>query len=461
MKYLLTIWLGKIIKLGMRLFGSGGTAMPGLVLTKLNGDILQNISSRIKHGSIVITGTNGKTTSARLLSDVLSRAGYEVVSNSSGSNLERGLVSEFLDIINWKGEVEADIAVLEIDEADLKNVLSKVFCKELIVTNLFRDQLDRYGELESLKNLIAEAIRELSAGSHLLLNADDPLVRSLEESVMPGVDVLFFGVNSDVLPDSEDSTMDVHKCIKCSENLNYKKKFFSHLGEYKCEKCGFARPELGMELIGYDFIDAQKTKLSINSAKCGLIDIEIALPGVYNFYNVLAVVSSACLMDVDKELVVESMSKFKPVFGRYEKVIMSSGKSLFLMLSKNPTGFNELIKTILINEKNLSLVFVLNDNYADGKDVSWIWDVDFEKLRDRVNWLAIAGKRAEDMKIRMKYADISMEKVGIEKNMQKLIADIDSMDANENIYVMATYTGMLEFRDILAKKGLVKQFWKK
>lgn len=434
--------------------------MPGLVVNKINRDFLTQFASRLKHGSILVTGTNGKTTTVGLLADIFDRAGYEVVVNRTGSNLSRGLISEFLDMVDWQGRVMADLAVLEVDEADLKNLLFELKTKTLLVTNLFRDQLDRYGELDSLQKLILTAVDDMPAGSKLVLNADDPLVYNLAESKNKGVEKVFFGLDVNKSEKISQTVLDVEKCVKCGNVLKYSGYFLAHLGDYRCDKCGFKRPILDYKVVDYDINSLDRIKIAIE-AKGELMPLLVTnLPGLYNVYNVAGAVAVARAWGVENELIFESLQKFKPVFGRFEKLSVNNKNEMYLMLSKNPTGFNQLLDTVLTIESKLNLIFILNDNYADGRDVSWIWDVDFEKLDGRLNWLVVSGLRARDMIVRMKYAGVDEKIMAHESNMAVLIDDLIDMREEGTIFVMASYTGMMEFRSVLVKKGFLKEYWK-
>jgi len=457
MRYKLAIIAGKLAKAGLRLLGRGGTALPGIVARFFDGSVLRQMASRVKFGSIVITGTNGKTTTARMISDGLDRNGYIVLNNRSGSNLERGLIATFLDACDWRGEVDADVAVLEIDEADLVNLISQLSVKQLIITNFFRDQLDRYGEILALRDLVKQAVEEMNAGASLVLNADDPLVASMEDCVPEGVEVKYFGLKIEY--ESDDFALDGRDCVNCGQELSYQKKYIAHLGDYSCKNCGYARMEPDVSIAEIESVGITGTKVIISRRSKDDLELFLPLPGVFNLYNLLAAVASVDLMDgVDDGLLKDAVAKFKPVFGRFEKVQVND-QEIYLMLSKNPTGFNELIKTLMVEGGGLNLVFILNDNYADGRDISWIWDIDLEKLRERINWLAVSGTRGEEMLLRVKYAEYPMERVGLEKNYRQLIADITAMPSSQRVFVLSTYTGMLELRAELQKKGLVEGFW--
>lgn len=433
--------------------------MPGLVMSKVDRDVLRSIMRNVKFGSIVITGTNGKTTTARLISSILDRNGYTVLSNASGSNLERGILSSLVEHVDWRGNVEGDIAVLEIDEAELKNVIDKIYCRRLVVTNLFRDQLDRYGELNKLRSLVGESVSKLDTGTRLILNADDPLVRSLDRFASTDVEISFFGMNDNLGSLIKDDVRDVPNCVICQKRIAYSNYYYSHLGNYKCEECGFerAKPDLSIKTLHLRGMNGSEFEL--DGREYTGWQMYIPIPGLFNIYNVLGALLAVENLEINQDLLIDSLVKFKPVFGRFEKFNLA-GKDCFLMLSKNPTGFNEMIKIVLDSNELINVVFILNDNYADGKDISWIWDVNFESVKNRINWMAAAGNRAEELLLRLKYANLEMDRVGLEKDMRKLINDISAIDNNEPVFVLATYTGMFDFRSVLESDGVAVQFWK-
>jgi UDP-N-acetylmuramyl tripeptide synthase len=458
-KYYLAIWVGKILSLSLRFLQRGATALPGYIASMIDRNALKSLMQNLKYGSIIVTGTNGKTTTARIVSTILDRNGYSVVSNISGSNLERGLLSTLLEHADWQGKVEGDIAVLEIDEAELANIIDKVYCRQLVVTNFFRDQLDRYGELNKLRELVGRAISKMNTGTKLILNADDPLVRSLDVFASNDVEIKYFGMNEKFGVKQKEEALDVNECVICHKKLVYKNYYYSHLGDYNCSECGFARVKPNLTISELRLLGMNGSEFVLEGQKYSGLKIAMPIPGFYNLYNILAALLAVENLEIELNLIVESMVKFKPVFGRFEKFNLA-GKDCFLMLSKNPTGFNEMIKTVLNSNERVNLILILNDNYADGKDISWIWDVDFEKLKDRINWVAVGGARAEELMLRLKYANLNMQTVGLEKDLSKLVQDIKVIKNNEPIFVLATYTGMFDFRKILENEGIAAKFWK-
>ncbi len=431
--------------------------MPGLVARMIEPNILEKMCKQLRLGTIVVTGTNGKTTTSRLMKKVLEAGGYNVVCNGEGSNLERGLISSLIKECSWNGIIVYDIGVFEVDEADLKNMMKNLNCRELVVTNFFRDQLDRFGELNYLKKIVIQAIEEMPAGATLVLNADDPFVASLGNEVEHTKTVKYFGLDIAGKIEQKD-VIDVFECQKCGEKLIYEKRYFSQLGKYFCTKCGAKRPELDWVMVDYQGRGVDGMEMSVVNNDWGSFDLKLNLPGFFNVYNVLAVLTAVSNLEMEKELVVDAINKFMPVFGRFEKVRLGDGQ-LVLMLAKNPTGFNELLKTILEDQKRVKMLMILNDNYADGRDVSWIWDVSFDWLLGKVEWVCVAGQRLEDMMLRLKYAGVNMELVAGERNYEKIIGDFKSLENYDYIYVLATYTGMMEFRKKLVKLGYLADFW--
>lgn len=452
----MAVWLGKILVFCLGFFRRGGTSLPGLIARTIEPEILYKFCRQLRLGTIVVTGTNGKTTTSRLIKKVLETGGYNIVCNGEGSNLERGLISSLIKECDWSGKVDYDIGVFEVDEADLKNIMPKLFCRQLVVTNFFRDQLDRFGELNHLKTIVKQAISEMPAGSNLILNADDPFVGSLGKDVS-GLNVRYFGLNiADRAVKGE--SVDVTDCQICGDSLFYEKRYLAHVGKYYCRKCGFKRPDLDWETNQYQGFGVDGMEIKVGNQKWGEFDLKLNLPGFFNVYNILAALAVVSELELERDQAIDAINKFNPVFGRFEKVVLDNLK-LVLMLAKNPTGFNELIKTILENESKVKLLVILNDNYADGRDISWIWDVNFEWFENRIEWVCLSGLRGYELLLRFKYAGVDLDVVGVEENYDKILSDFIDLKDRGNIYVLATYTGMLDFRKKITNRGLLADFW--
>jgi UDP-N-acetylmuramyl tripeptide synthase len=426
-----------------------GTALPGLMAMKIEPNIISKLSEMLPKGVIVITGTNGKTTTAKMLAGILEGNGHKVLYNFSGSNLARGIASTLIENTNfWGTKINADIAIFEVDEATMPEIISQIRPSAILVTNLFRDQLDRYGEIDKTAAIIGQAI-QMTPESKIILNADDPLVASLGTL---NAKSFYFGLD---IAETTKSTgaIDSRLCTKCGSELNFSPRYFGHLGNYACPKCNAARPKLNYR-ISKAKLEVLKTEAIFeNSSK---IKIKVNLPGLYNLYNALAAASVASYFGVPDSIIAEALSEISSAFGRMENIKVND-KNIVLLLVKNPTGFTQSIETLTYDNKSKNLLLALNDNFADGTDVSWIWDAEIEMLKNQASQVVITGIRAEDLEVRLKYADFNMESVALDKNLESALKTaLDKTPSGDTLFIMPTYTAMLDIRRILAKQGLVK-----
>ncbi len=458
MRKLAAILIGKILISTTRLIRvGGGSALPGLIAEKIDPNILKSLSSGFKKGSIIITGTNGKTTTAKMISVMLKQAGLNPISNRSGSNLIRGLVSTLIDKSNFLGKIDADIGVFEIDEATCPEAIEKLEVRTFVVLNLFRDQLDRYGEVDKIAKILKDTIEKLPPNTKIILNADDPLVAALK----PKNQTLFFGINDPCYATSKyQYTADTRNCPQCQETLEFETCYFSHLGQYHCPKCQFQRPKTQ--------ITAQEIKLRGpfgSEFKVGGVNFPIQVPGFYNIYNALATIAIGKALNLNDQTIQEGLSKFKAAFGRVEKIKINN-KNIFMLLVKNPTSYNEVLRTIThpehIKYRSITLLVGLNDLFSDGTDVSWIWDVNFEELKKielKVKKIITSGIRAEDLALRMKYAGLNPNKIQIIKELKEaFLKSIEDLGENEILYILPTYTVMLNFRKVIRNLGYLKEY---
>jgi UDP-N-acetylmuramyl tripeptide synthase len=430
-----------------------GSALPGLVAQKIDPNIITKLSEKLPGGIILITGTNGKTTTAKMLAGTLEAAGQKVIYNFSGSNLSRGIASFLIQHTNfWGTKLDGDIGLFEVDEATMPEILALVRPKVIVVTNLFRDQLDRYGEVDKTAEIIGKSLA-LAPEAKIILNADDPLVASLSHY---NKNVLFFGIDDNYKTLSK-GAVDSRNCTSCGAELFFDPRFYGHLGKYHCPKCGSARPMLDYSLSELSFtVESSK---SIMKTPKGKTEIAIQLPGLYNLYNALSAGTVADFLGIPGDIITKTLSSISAAFGRMEKIPLQDGKNIFLMLVKNPTGFTQTIETLTFDKNPKNILIALNDNFADGTDVSWIWDAEMEIVKEVAKTVTVSGIRGEDMRLRLKYADYNMEKVSLEKNIAKALdISINSLSKDETLYVLPTYTAMLEIRRVLANKGLVKGF---
>ncbi len=430
-----------------------GSALPGLVAQKVDPNIITKLAAKLPGGIILVTGTNGKTTTAKMIAGILEQSGKKVVYNFNGSNLSRGLASILIQHTNfWGTKMNGEVGLFEVDEATMPEVVSLLTPTAIIVTNLFRDQLDRYGEVDKTAAIIGKAL-ELAPEAKTFLNADDPLVASLSKYTK---NVAYFGIDDDYKTLSK-GAIDSRNCLSCGAELAFNPRFFGHLGNYTCPSCGSCRPSLNYSL--------RDLKFTVETSEATLVTpsfnekINIQLPGLYNLYNALAAGAITEYLKVPKEVITYALNNISAAFGRMEKISLPDGKNIFLMLVKNPTGFTQTIETLVSDKKPKNILIALNDNFADGTDVSWIWDAEMEIIKDYAKEVIVSGIRGEDMQLRLKYADYDMSQVILEKDLKTALdKGIASLAANETLYILPTYTAMLELRKSLSNKGLVKGF---
>lgn len=428
-RFYLSLLIANIAYLFLKLTKlSSGTSIIGLLTLKICPDFLTYANDYILNSKINITGTNGKTTTSGLLYHLIKCSGKKVINNSMGANMLNGIVNTLALQIN--PFVKSDYSVLELDEANVSLVYKKFDADYLLVTNLFRDQLDRYGELETTKRFIQSGI-DLKPNLTILLNADDPLVSTIagNNKIFYGIENVFYeGINTP----KENNVEEAYTC-RCGKNLIYDKKFYAQQGHYKCE-CGYCRPE-------------PKYKADITLYKNHSIisldgkTYEVPLVGLFNAYNALGAISLA------KELGIKDIEKnlktFKVAFGRSEVKYLNGHRTL-IQLIKNPIGANEVLKTVNLES---NLLIAINDNYADGRDVSWLWDADFERLKDIKKEVIVSGIRANDMALRLKYAGVDVNKIKIIDNIKNAV-DYLGKSADNDITILPTYTALLKINKL-------------
>ena len=429
----------------------GGTTLPGDVARAIDPDVLRKLARDLKFGSVVITGTNGKTTTARLISWLLEGAGYQVVSNRAGANLIFGATTAALESAGPSGRLTADWGVFEIDEASLPKAIDEIQPKAAIVLNLFRDQLDRYGELESIAKKIESALEKLPEGSRALLNADDPRVAEIGLN-LPKAPV-WFGLDDTRVAEHElPHAADARTCPRCGSSLIFDAVYVGHDGVYRCPNNDFARPKpditaTRIKLDGFDNI-----AMTVGGQR-----LELPLGGLYNCYNVLAAYVTGITIGLDPKYISERLRGFRAAFGRQERMEFR-GRHLNLVLSKNPAGFNETLRTAVDLAKGNSFLIGLNDRKADGTDVSWIWDVDFERLRGKAHAVVPGGNRAHDLAVRFKYAGIEATQPETDPG-RALDALVKVTPEGETAHLLCTYTAMLDLRAELVRRGWAKPYW--
>ncbi len=401
-----------------------GETWPGELALSIRPKIASYFANQLTKGVILVAGTNGKTTTTLMIKKILESKGDRVVTNASGANLLNGIVSSFIKSADWKGDLHADVGLFEVDENSLPVVLQYITPKHIVILNLFRDQLDRYGEVDIIIEKWQKVLRNLLSGTEVILNSDDPSVAYLGKLVSGKV--TYFGLNDakKYIKEKEHAT-DSTFCPNCGERLNYSGVYYSHIGIWECKKCGTKRQTPDVHIFPQ------------------------VLSGLYNQYNTLAAVACAKTMGISEDTVASALQNFEPAFGRQE-LLSYRGKKVKLFLSKNPTGFNASLRTVQgLGAKHLFLV--LNDRIPDGRDVSWIWDVDFEMLKKTSTY--VAGDRVYDLALRLAYSDVTPI---VARDLQVGLHEaVSGMPKGEVLYVLATYSAMLDVRKILTGKKIL------
>jgi UDP-N-acetylmuramyl tripeptide synthase len=440
----------------------GGSTVPGVVARRVNPRVLTQLSRQLTLGSAAVTGTNGKTTTTRMISKILQTAEISVVNNSTGANLVTGVTAALISDSKLSGRPASKMGLFEVDEASVPKVAAEAELGILAVLNLFRDQLDRYGELTYTGKVIASAFSALPGNGTVVLNADDPLVASLGRTARNPV---YYGVDDPALDTGRlQHIADSKDCPLCGAALAYDTVYMGHVGIYDCRNCSFGRPELHYRASRVRLDGARGVEFLL-STPAGETRVRVNLPGLYNAYNALAAAAVAGEAGVGIEEISRGLSEFGGAFGRVERVRVGD-REAFLLLIKNPVGFNEILRTFVTGGEARNVLIAINDNHADGRDVSWLWDVDFEMLADAraegrtgdVEPFMVSGTRAEDMAVRLKYADLPVGNV-IPDRVEAIKAALEATPSGETLYVLPTYTAMLEIRKTLSELGYTHPFW--
>jgi lipid II isoglutaminyl synthase (glutamine-hydrolysing) len=442
----------------------GGSTVPGVVARRVDPRVLARISGRLPRGAVALTGTNGKTTTTRMVGRIFAAAGLRALNNSTGANLATGVTAAVVADTSVSGYPRAEIGLFEVDEASVPRVAAEAELSTLAVLNLFRDQLDRYGELAYTGKVIASAFPDLLEGGAVVLNADDPLVASLGRQA-DRARPLYFGVDEPSLDTGElQHVADSKDCPVCGTALGYELVYMGHVGTYHCPNCDFARPELSYRASNVRMDGPRGTDFLLETPT-GSRELRLDLPGLYNVYNALAAAAVAGESGAGVEEIARGIEGFGGAFGRVEK-IQAGDREVFLLLIKNPVGFNEILRTFVAGNSDASgaenVLIAINDRDADGRDVSWLWDVDFEMLSEARpadgKPFTVSGIRAGDMAVRLKYADLPVGTV-VEDRKQAIKQAIEATPPGETLYVLPTYTAMLEIRSTLSELGYTHPFW--
>lgn len=443
----------KTTKKLLRLLGRGGTTLPGKVALKICPDILEYLARGVH--CVVITGTNGKTTSARIIEEMFSKSNLSYFANRSGANLITGVTTEFIDNCTATGKPKKNWAILETDEAASKEICRYIDPDIILVTNIFRDQLDRYGEVTHTLGNIITGIKN-SPHAKVCLNADCSLSVSISEQI-PN-EIIYFGVDVPIYQNPVNEVSDASHCIYCKQEYEYSYHTFGHLGGFSCPGCGYKRPERQLAVTEILSTDLGSTTVRVDCF--GYVeDFTINLPGGYNIYNAVGALAVAELMGFDLGIAKSALSSFSCGFGRMEQFDLGVTNARMILI-KNPAGCNQVLNYLTGLSEKAVFVCCLNDRLADGTDVSWIWDVNFEKLvemGDNLDVVYVSGVRAYDMAVRLKYAGIPEYKLRIFDNYDELIAAMRQRPLP--VIIMPTYTAMMDLREKMSTAFGGGQFW--
>jgi UDP-N-acetylmuramyl tripeptide synthase len=473
----LALLAGRTAALVSRRAGHGGTALPGHIVPRIDPSAISRIARQLRHGSVLISGTNGKTTTARMVSHVAAGSGLHPIHNRSGANLMTGLASTIAASAGLSGRPRGDVGIFEVDEATLPQATQLLAPRIITLTNVFRDQLDRYGEVELVATAWRAAVASLSPSATLVVNADDPTIVQLIPATKARV--LTYGFEDRMVGSTELAhDADRRLCPICTGRLTYSWTAYSHLGHYACPTCGWSRPRPDIRVthaVLADDLAQAGTGLTIETDGASAT-IHLKLPGLYNAYNALAAASTAVALGVSLASIAPLLQESEAVFGRFERIPIGQG-ALVLALVKNPVGFNQVLRTLtggsatstppagsedallhLQRSAPPTMLIAINDLYADGTDVSWLWDVDFERLAEQPHRVLCTGLRAHDMALRLKYAGVANGELE-----PRLDAALDTALATASsgaeVLVFPTYTAMLELRAALQRRGRVAPFW--
>jgi UDP-N-acetylmuramyl tripeptide synthase len=487
-RLVLAIFVCKLSIKVCRLIGLGGTSLPGKIALKLYPGVLKIVAKQFR--IITVTGTNGKTTTTGIIAKILDEAGIEYITNSSVANLLPGITATFITSVNWKGESKIANALVEIDEGVFGKITSHFEPDIIVVTNFFRDQIDRFGGVLEVLERVRSTVKK-SSKACLILNADDSLCASLGKDVENRV--IYYGLTD--FADETDGVVGVCEadltgevanrisianesvenwtdnasildhdtlyCLYCDNKYEYSYYTYEHLGGYKCPNCSYERPKSHVTCFGIEEMTDKFSTVNIQIQEINVI-AKINLPGLFNIYNALTAVAVGNVLGIPEKAVIQGLSSYKPSFGRMEQINIG-GKFIKVILVKNPAGFNQIIDYLFMEDNNMQLALLINDKPGDDTDISWIRDVNFEKLLnidDKIENVLIAGTRSAEMGERLEFAGINADKINIFDNYNELLdKGLSNTAEGQNIYILPTYTAMLDIRKILKKRYGLKEFW--
>jgi UDP-N-acetylmuramyl tripeptide synthase len=433
----------------------GGTSLPGKILIRLEPEAIRELSARLGRGSAVISATNGKTTTAAMTASILEDVGIRLVHNRAGANMAGGIASTLLASARRGGGIDGELGLFEVDEFWLDRVTRQLQPRAVLLANLFRDQLDRYGELETIADRWASVVTELSPETRLVLNADDPLIADLGRE---RTDTIYFGVedSSVALPEMQHAADSKH-CRRCGAAYHYDAILLGHLGHYHCLSCGQSRPAPSIRAERITLRGTASASFTLVTPG-GERSISLPLPGLYNVYNAIAAAALCLSLGADLDAVARGLARVTAAFGRSEKIAIGPTE-LSILLIKNPAGANEILRTLALESGKIDVLAVLNDLTADGRDVSWVWDADFELIVPHVRRVTCAGTRAAELALRLKYAGVPKERLQLIPSLPEALDGALADAPTGRLFALPTYTALLSLREELSRRGHVTPYW--
>jgi lipid II isoglutaminyl synthase (glutamine-hydrolysing) len=448
---------GKSAAAASRLLGrGGGTSLPGMVARRVAPDVLERLVGRCGVPVVAITGSNGKTTTARLCTAMLRGEGITVEQNSAGANLTQGVTTLAVGSADLRGRINQGVLIAEVDEGALTVVADELRPRTLLVTDIFRDQLDRYGEMNAVASAIDAVASRLPTDATVVLNGDDPLVANMATERTDGR--LTFGLELEDSRDQITRAADSIRCPRCSANLEYAHIYLSHMGDFRCRNCGFARPPLDVAVTALEVDGVSETRMTLRTPT-GPMRVRVPQAGVHVGYNMAAAVAICISLGIEIPHAAESVAAVQPAFGRLES-IDADGRRIILAFSKNPTSFNTTLRTLAGIAEPRELLVAFSNTLIDGEDFGWLWDVDFESAAPTIEHVTAGGLRADEVANRVKYAGVPSERISIiEDRRAALDAALARISAGGTLVITAGYTPTIEMREDMRRRGWVGRYW--
>jgi lipid II isoglutaminyl synthase (glutamine-hydrolysing) len=440
-----------VAALSRRVGAGGGTTIPGKLLAELDREAIDRLAARLATGTAVVSATNGKTTTTSMVAEIL-RARHRLAHNAAGANLVSGVASTLLTA------GDADLGLFEVDEGALPELVRRLRPRAICLGNLFRDQLDRYGELELVAERWRAAVDTLPGEARVVYNADDPQLAAIGEAHPGGV---AFGLDDPrVARPSLQHAADSKYCVRCATPYDYAAAYVGHLGDYRCPRGDHARPPLEVAAREVSLEGLEGASFRLDTPE-GSRRVELGLPGLYNVYNAVAAAALSRALGAELDEIAAGLERFSAAFGRFERIAVG-GKQLLLLLIKNPAGANEAVRTLVDGGPPRVLVVALNDEIADGRDISWIWDVDFEPLLPGLETLVASGSRAAELALRFRYGGLEEDAIELEPDLGRALdRGLELTPDGGELVLLPTYTAMLGLQRLLASRGLAKPYWER